>query len=59
MHCKQGLGQPVVSKLYIYQYPKKHKTVSSKDGVVDITKLTMSDLENGGQDSDDETDLML
>ena len=49
----------VVSKLYIYHYPKKRKTVSSKDGVVDVTELTMSDLGNGDQDSDDETDLML
>ena len=59
VHCKQGLEKPVVSKLYIYHYPKKRKTVSSKDGMVDVTELTMSDLGNGDQDSDDETNLML
>ena len=59
VHCKQGLGRPVVSKLYIYYYSKKRKTVSSKDGMVDVTELAMSDLGNGDQDSGDETDLML
>ena len=39
-----------------HRYPKKRKTISSKEGVVDITELTMSDLENGVLDSDDETD---
>ena len=41
-----------------HKYPKKRKTVSSKDGVVDITELTMSDLEHEDEDSEDETDLM-
>ena len=41
-----------------HRYPKKRKTISSKDGVIDITELTMSDLENGDLD-DDETDLPL
>lgn len=35
-----------------HSYPKKRKTTSSKDGVIDITELTMSDLEN----DDDETE---
>ena len=39
-----------------HSYPKKRKTTSSKDGVIDITELTMSDLENDDLESDDETD---
>ena len=42
-----------------HQYPKKRKMVSSKEGVVDITELTLSDLENSDQDSDNKMDLML
>ena len=40
-----------------HKFPKKRKTVSSKHGVVDITRI-MSDLEHDDQDFDDETDLM-
>ncbi|CAB4043863.1 Hypothetical predicted protein [Paramuricea clavata] len=38
-----------------HNFPKKHNT-SSKGDVIDITKLTMSDLENVHLDSDDEID---
>jgi hypothetical protein len=40
-----------------HRYPKKRKTISSKDDVADITELTMSDLENEELDSDNEDDL--
>ena len=39
-----------------HSYPKKRITTSSKDGGIDITELTMSDLENDDLESDDETD---
>ena len=35
-----------------HRYPKKRKMITSKDGVIDVTELTMSDLENGDIDSD-------
>jgi hypothetical protein len=38
---------------------KTHKTISSKGDVMDITELTMSDLENGDLDSDDKIDFWL
>lgn len=42
-----------------HRYPKKRKTISSTNDVIDITELTMSDLENGELDSEDATDFSL